>query len=149
MADLFSPATQARVWRDLWIALAEAERDLGVEIPSEAITAMKGARDDVDLARVAELEAELRHDVMAHVHHFGELAPAARPYIHLGATSCYVTDNAGLIQLRSGLGIVRSRLIAAVAALAAFADRWKELPTLGYTHLQPAQPTTVGKRATL
>ncbi|MBT8478590.1 MAG: adenylosuccinate lyase, partial [Gemmatimonadetes bacterium] len=149
MADVFSPARQARVWRDLWIALAETERDLGVDVPEEAITAMRAARDEVDLARVSELEADLRHDVMAHVHHFGELAPAARAYLHLGATSCFVTDNAGLIQLREGLEIVRSRVIAAIAALAGFADRWKELPTLGYTHWQPAQPTTVGKRATL
>jgi len=149
MADVFSPARQARIWRDLWIALAETERDLGVEIPAEAIEALRGARDRVDLSRVAELEAELRHDVMAHVHHFGEVAPSARAYIHLGATSCFVTDNAGLIQLRQALEIVRSRLIGAVAALAGFADRWKHLPTLGYTHWQPAQPTTVGKRAAL
>jgi len=149
MADVFSPVRQARIWRDLWIALAETERDLGVAVPEEAIAAMRAARDEVDLSRVAELEADLRHDVMAHVHHFGELAPAAKAYIHLGATSCFVTDNAGLIQLRQGLEIVRSRLVAAIAALAGFADRWKELPTLGYTHWQPAQPTTVGKRATL
>ncbi len=149
MADVFSPARQARVWRDLWIALAETERELGVDVPEEAIEAMRAARDEVDLTRVAELEADLRHDVMAHVHHFGELAPAARAYIHLGATSCFVTDNAGLIQLRQGLELVRSRVIAAIAALADFAERWKELPTLGYTHWQPAQPTTVGKRATL
>ncbi len=146
---MFSPARQARTWRDLWIALAETERDLGVEIPAEALEAMRTARDEVNLARVAELEADLRHDVMAHVHHFGERAPEARPYIHLGATSCFVTDNAGLIQLRQGLEIVRARLVAAVSGLAGFADRWKDLPTLGYTHWQPAQPTTVGKRATL
>ncbi|MCL7960014.1 MAG: adenylosuccinate lyase [marine benthic group bacterium] len=149
MADVFSPARQARTWRDLWIALAETERDLGVDVPEAAIEAMRSARDEVDLARVAELEADLRHDVMAHVHHFGELAPGAKAYIHLGATSCFVTDNAGLIQLRQGLEIVRSRLVAAIAALAGFADQWKDLPTLGYTHWQPAQPTTVGKRATL
>ena len=109
MADVFSPARQARTWRDLWIALAETERDLGVDVPEEAIAAMHAARDEVDLARVAELEADLRHDVMAHVHHFGELAPSAKAYIHLGATSCFVTDNAGLIQPRQGLEIVRSR----------------------------------------
>jgi adenylosuccinate lyase len=149
MADVFSPVRQALTWRDLWIALAEAERELGVDVPEQAIGAMREARDKLDLSRVAELEADLRHDVMAHVHHFGEVAPSARAHIHLGATSCFVTDNAGLIQLREGLQIVRSRLIAAIAALAGFADRWKELPTLGYTHWQPAQPTTVGKRATL
>ena len=149
MAEVFSPARQARVWRDLWIALAETEREMGVDVPEEAIAAMRAARDEVDLSRVAEIEAELRHDVMAHVHHFGELAPKAKAFIHLGATSCFVTDNAGLIQLRQGLEIVRARLIVAIAAHAGFADRWKELPTLGYTHWQPAQPTTVGKRATL
>jgi len=149
MADVFSPVRQALTWRDLWIALAETERELGVDVPEQAIAAMREARDSVDLSRVAELEADLRHDVMAHVHHFGEMAPPAKAYIHLGATSCFVTDNAGLIQLREGLEIVRSRLIAAIAALAGFADQWKELPTLGYTHWQPAQPTTVGKRATL
>ena len=149
MAEVFSPARQARTWRDLWIALAETERELGVDVPEEAIAAMRAARDEVDITRVAELEADLRHDVMAHVYHFGELAPRAKAFIHLGATSCFVTDNAGLIQLRQGLEIVRSRLVAAIAAHAGFADRWKHLPTLGYTHWQPAQPTTVGKRATL
>jgi adenylosuccinate lyase len=149
MAEVFSPARQARIWRDLWIALAETEREMGVDVPEEAIAAMRTARDEVDLSRVAEIEAELRHDVMAHVYHFGELAPEAKAFIHLGATSCFVTDNAGLIQLRQGLEIVRARLIVAIAAHAGFADRWKELPALGYTHWQPAQPTTVGKRATL
>lgn len=149
MADVFSPTRQARTWRDLWIALAETERDLGVEIPDAAIAAMQAARDDIDFARVAELESELRHDVMAHIQHFGEGAPQARPYIHLGATSCFVTDNAGLIQLRDGLLIVRARLLASIAALADFARRYRALPTLGYTHWQPAQPTTVGKRASL
>jgi len=149
MVEVFSPARQARIWRDLWIALAETERELGVDVPEEAVAAMRNARDEVDLSRVAEIEADLRHDVMAHVYHFGELAPKAKAFIHLGATSCFVTDNAGLIQLRQGLGIVRSRLIVAIAAHAGFADRWKDLPTLGYTHWQPAQPTTVGKRATL
>jgi adenylosuccinate lyase len=149
MADVFSPSRQALIWRDLWIALAETERDLGVDIPDSAIAAMREARDRLDPGRVAELEAELRHDVMAHVHHFGEVAPEARAYLHLGATSCFVTDNAGLIQIRDGLRIVRSRLVGAIRALAGFAERWSALPTLGYTHWQPAQPTTVGKRASL
>ena len=149
MAEVFSPARQARVWRDLWIALAETEREMGVDVPEEAIAAMRAARDEVDLSRVAEIEPFLRFVLMAHVYHFGELAPKAKAFIHLGATSCFVTDNAGLIQLRQGLEIVRARLIVAIAAHAGFADRWKELPTLGYTHWQPAQPTTVGKRATL
>ncbi len=149
MAEVFSPVRQALIWRDLWIALAVAQRDLGVGIPEGAVEAMRSGRESIDLDRVAELESELRHDVVAHVHHFGEVAPPGRPYIHLGATSCYVTDNAGLIQIREGLRLVRNRLLAAIAALAAFADRWKELPTLGYTHWQPAQPTTVGKRASV
>ncbi len=149
MADVFSPVRQALTWRDLWIALAEIELELGVDVPGEAIASMRAARDDLDLVRVAELEADLRHDVMAHVHHFGEVAPEARPYLHLGATSCFVTDNAGLIQMRDGLLLVRTRLRSAIGQLADFAERWKGLPTLGYTHWQPAQPTTVGKRAAL
>jgi adenylosuccinate lyase len=149
MAEIFSPTQTALIWRDLWIALAEAERELGVDIPESAIAEMREARDALDLGRVAELEADLRHDVMAHVHHFGEVAPAARGYIHLGATSAFVADNASLIQQRDALELVRDRLAAVVAALAAFAREHRDLPTLGYTHFQPAQPTTVGKRACL
>ena len=149
MADLFSPTKKALLWRDLWITLAEVERDLGVDIPGSAISEMKEARDALDLSRIAELEAELRHDVMAHVHHFGEVAPAARGYIHLGATSAYVGDNAELVQQRDGLALLRQRLLGVMAALAEFAAEHRALPTLGYTHLQPAQPTTVGKRACL
>ena len=149
MAAIFAPAHQARIWRDLWLALAEEQRALGVDIPDAAIAAMHAARDEIDLDRVAQIERDLRHDVMAHVHHYGERAPDARKYIHLGATSCYVTDNAGLIQHRDALAIVRDRLRGAIADLAAFAREHADLPTLGYTHLQPAQPTTVGKRAGL
>ncbi len=149
MAEIFAPTRQALLWRDLWIALAEEERALGAEVPEAAIAAMREGRDTVDLDRVAEIERELRHDVMAHVHHFGEVAPAARGHIHLGATSCFVTDNAGLIQHREALSLVRDRLRGAIADLAAFAAEHADLPTLGYTHLQPAQPTTVGKRACL
>lgn len=149
MADIFSPRRQALIWRDLWIALADLQRTLGVDIPDEAIAGMYAARDELDLDRVAEIESELRHDVMAHVHHFGEMAPAASPFIHLGATSCYVSDNAGLIQIRDGLLLVRRRLLAAMWELAEFCREWRATPTLGYTHWQPAQPTSVGKRATL
>jgi len=149
MADLFSPARQAILWRDLWIALAEAERELGVEVPAEAVDAMRAARDTLDLGRVAELEAEFRHDVVAHLHHFGEVAAAARGFLHLGATSAFVGDNAALIQQRDALRLVRHRLLGVVAALAAFARTHRAVPTLGYTHFQPAQPTTVGKRACL
>lgn len=137
------------MWRDLWIGLAEAARSHGADIPASAIEAMRSARETVDLKRVAELEKELRHDVMAHVRHFAEVAPEAGPYIHLGATSCYVTDNAGLLQLQAGLRLVQSRVEAALSVLGRFAEQWADLPTLGYTHWQPAQPTTVGKRATL
>ncbi|MCK5410902.1 MAG: adenylosuccinate lyase, partial [Gemmatimonadetes bacterium] len=149
MADLFSPERQAILWRDLWIALAEAERELGVEVPAEAVDAMRAARDTLDLGRVAELEAEFRHDVVAHLHHFGEVAAAARGFLHLGATSAFVGDNAALIQQRDALRLVRHRLLGVVAALAAFARTHRAVPTLGYTHFQPAQPTTVGKRACL
>ncbi len=149
MADLFSPERQAILWRDLWIALAEAQRELGVEVPMGAVDAMRAARDTLDLGRVAELEAELRHDVVAHLHHFGEVATAARGFLHIGATSAFVGDNAALIQQRDALRLVRRHLLGVVAALAAFARTHRAVPTLGYTHFQPAQPTTVGKRACL
>jgi adenylosuccinate lyase len=149
MADIFSPRRQALTWRDLWIALAEVQQSLGVDIPDEVLAQMRAHRTEIDLDRVGELEKRLRHDVMAHVHHFGEIAPAAKPYIHLGATSCFVADNAGLVQMRDGLRLLRQRLKAAMHELADFARTWKDTPTLGYTHWQPAQPTTVGKRATL
>ena len=149
MSDVFSPLRQALTWRDLWIALAEIERELGVDVPESAIEELRAGRDSVDLARIAEIEAELRHDVMAHVHHYGEVAPGARPFIHLGATSAFVADNAGLVQLRDALALTSDRLLAAISALSEFAGRWAHLPTLGYTHWQPAQPVTVGKRATL
>jgi adenylosuccinate lyase len=147
MARIFSPESQALRWRDLWIALAEVQRELGVEIPEAAVRAMRSARRELDLDRVAELEAETRHDVMAHVHHFGEVAPEARGHVHLGATSAYVGDNADLLRHREALRLVRRRLLGAVAALARFAREHRDVATLGYTHLQPAQPTTVGKRA--
>ncbi|MFW6193820.1 MAG: adenylosuccinate lyase, partial [Gemmatimonadota bacterium] len=149
MIELFSPRRKALMWRDLWIALAETQRDLGVDVPEEAVEAMRAARDDLDLERVAELESELRHDVMAHVRHFGEVAAAARGHVHLGATSAFVGDNADLIRHREALALVRRRLLGAVAALAPFAREHRDVPALGYTHLQPAQPTTVGKRACL
>lgn len=149
LSRVFSPAYKFATWRRLWLALAEAEAELGLPIPAEALAQLRQHLDDVDLARAAELERRLRHDVMAHVHHLGEQAPAARGIIHLGATSAYVTDNTEVLQHREALGIIRRRLISCIAALAGFARRWRDLPTLGYTHFQPAQPTTVGKRATL
>jgi adenylosuccinate lyase len=149
MSAIFSPARKFGTWRRLWLALAESEQELGVDIPAVALDAMRAQLDNIDLGRVAELEGRLRHDVMAHVHHFGEVAPDAKAYIHLGATSAYVTDNTELLQHRDALLLVRQRLLACIAALASFAHTHRGLPTLGYTHFQPAQPTTVGKRATL
>jgi adenylosuccinate lyase len=149
MSAIFSASFKFRMWRRLWLALAEAEQALGLEIPDVAVTAMRAQLDNIDLARAGELEQRLRHDVMAHVHHFGEVAPDAKAFIHLGATSAYVTDNTELLQHRDALRLVRQRLISCIAALALFAREHRALPTLGYTHFQPAQPTTVGKRATL
>lgn len=149
MQQLFGDQNRIGLWRRLWIALAEAEREAGIAIPDAALAGMKKAVDDIDFDRAAEFEARFRHDVMAHVHTFGEKAPAARPWIHLGATSAYVTDNADLILTRDALKLVRGRLGALLRALATFAESHRATPTLAYTHLQPAQFTTVGKRATL
>ncbi len=149
MSGIFSEPWKFGMWRRLWLALAESQMELGLEIRPDAIAAMRAHLDDIDLARAAELERRFRHDVMAHVHLFGEVAPAARPVIHLGATSAYVTDNTELLQQREALHLVRRRLVACVAALADFAREYRALPTLGFTHFQTAQPTTVGKRATL
>jgi adenylosuccinate lyase len=149
MLELWSAQTRHGLWRRLWLALAESERDLGVDIPAAAIDAMRAHLDDIDFAAVAEYEQRFRHDVMAHVHAFGDAAPAARGVIHLGATSAFVTDNADLIQMRRGLVLLRARALAVLGRLATFARTWRAEPALGYTHLQPAQLVTVGKRATL
>ncbi|HWL39621.1 MAG TPA: adenylosuccinate lyase [Gemmatimonadaceae bacterium] len=149
MLKLWSPATRHGLWRRLWIALAEAEKELGVDIPSEAIAQMQRGVDEIDFDAVAAYEKRFRHDVMAHVHAFGDVAPAAKRFIHLGATSAFVTDNADLILMRRGISLLRTRICDVLRSLAAFAEEWRDQPTLGYTHLQPAQPTTVGKRATL
>jgi adenylosuccinate lyase len=149
MLELWSPRTRYGLWRRLWLALAEAEKELGMPIPEAAIEQMRANLDSIDFDAVAAYERRFRHDVMAHLHAFGDAAPAAKPFIHLGATSAYVTDNADLILMRRGLDLLRGRLIAVLRSLAAFASEWKDEPTLGYTHLQPAQLTTVGKRATL
>ena len=149
MLELFSPQTRHGLWRRLWLALAEGERALGVDIPEHAIAEMRAHLDDIDFAKVAEYEKRFRHDVMAHIHAYGEVAPAAKGVIHLGATSCFVTDNGDLIQMRRGLELLRGRVIALLRTLATFARDWRAEPTLGYTHLQAAQLTTVGKRATL
>ena len=149
MLELWSPQTRHGLWRQLWLALAEAEQQLGVPIPDEALVQMRAHLHDIDFEKVAVYERRFRHDVMAHVHAFGDAAPAAHKFIHLGATSAFVTDNADLIMMRRGLTLLRGRVLRVLRVLSAFAREWRAEPTLGYTHLQPAQPTTVGKRATL
>ncbi len=149
MLRLWSSEVRHGLWRELWLALAEAERELGVDIPEEAIAQMRAHLGDVDFDAAARYEQRFRHDVMAHVHAFGDVAPAAKAYIHLGATSAFVTDNADLIQMRRGMTLLRDKVADALRALGTFARAWRQEPCLGYTHLQPAQCTTVGKRATL
>jgi adenylosuccinate lyase len=149
MLELWSAQTRYGLWRRLWVTLAEKQRELGVPIPDDAIAQMRGHLDDIDFDKVAAYERRFRHDVMAHVHAFADVAPAARPYIHLGATSAFVTDNADLIILRRGLELLRAKILTVIRALATFAREWRDEPALAYTHLQPAQLTTVGKRATL
>ncbi len=149
MSRLWSAQKKHSTWRRLWVALAEAERELGLGISAEQIEELRSAVDDIDFAKAADYEHQLRHDVMAHVHAYGDCCPSAKGIIHLGATSCYVTDNTDLLLLRDSLQLVRTRLVAAIDQLAKFAAEYRDLPCLGFTHLQPAQPTTVGKRATL
>ncbi|MEP6991358.1 MAG: adenylosuccinate lyase [bacterium] len=149
MLELWSPQMRHGLWRRLWLALAEAEQQLGVPIPDEALHQMRANLDAIDFEAVSVYERRFRHDVMAHVHAFGDAAPAAHQFIHLGATSAFVTDNADLILMRRGLRLLRGRVLRVLRVLAAFAREWRDVATLGYTHLQPAQPTTVGKRATL
>lgn len=157
MAERWGPLRKFRTWRRLWLALAEAEHELGLlaadgkspRITPAHLAELRAHLDDIDLKRAAQFEKELRHDVMAHVHTLGEVAPGCREIVHLGATSCYVTDNADLILMRESLDQLRDTLACVIDALAKFAATWKAEPTLGFTHFQPAQLTTVGKRATL
>lgn len=149
MATIWSAQRKHSTWRRLWVALAEAERELRLDISAEQIAELADAVDDIDFDAAARFEAELRHDVMAHVHAYGDRCPNARSIIHLGATSCYVTDNTDLILLRDSLQAIRRGLVQVIDQLAKFAAEYRDLPCLGFTHLQPAQPTTVGKRATL
>ncbi|MDH3272459.1 MAG: adenylosuccinate lyase [Gemmatimonadota bacterium] len=149
MQRLFAPRQRFGTWRRLWIALAESQAELGIEISDEALEQMRAAVDRLDLEKAAEYERRFRHDVMAHVHLYGDDAPAAKGIIHLGATSAFIGDNTDLIQHRSALELTRTRVVRCMEALADFARRYADLPTLGYTHFQPAQPTTVGKRTTL
>ena len=149
MKRQFSDDNKFSTWRRLWLALAESEQELGLNISDEQLEEMRAHIDDIDYAAAAAHEHEVRHDVMAHVLTFGECCPKAKPIIHLGATSCYVGDNTDIIRMRGGLLIIRKLLVNAVAALGEFAEKYKSLPTLAYTHFQAAQPTTVGKRACL
>ena len=145
----FSPNNKFRNWRKLWISLAEIEKHLGLDISDEQITQLKENAEDIDYVKAAEYEKKFRHDVMAHVHTYGDAAPLAKGIIHLGATSAFVGDNTDLIQMRDGLLLIRKQLVNVMKNLADFAIQYKDLPTLGFTHYQPAQLTTVGKRATL
>jgi adenylosuccinate lyase len=149
MSALWSEQRKFSTWRRLWIILAEAEQELGLPIADEQLAEMRAHVDDIDFPAAQAHERRLRHDVMAHVHTFGDVATKARPIIHLGATSCYVTDNTDLILIREGLQLVAARLARVLDALGAFAEQHRDLPCLGFTHLQPAQPVTVGKRACL
>ncbi len=157
MAELWGPQRKFSTWRRLWVALAEAQHELGLvgedgrspRIRPEQLDELRGHTDDIDFARAEQHERRLRHDVKAHIETYGEACPAAKGIIHLGATSCYVTDNTDLLLMREGIGLLRDRLVGVIDALARFAAQWRDLPTLGFTHFQPAQLTTVGKRACL
>ena len=149
MARLWSSPRKFSTWRRLWVALAEAEHALGLNVSAAQVEALRASVDAIDFEAARRHEKRLRHDVMAHVHAYGDAVPEAKGVIHLGATSCFVTDNTDLILTREALGLVRDKLVGAIDALADFASRWKDLPCLGYTHFQPAQLVTVGKRATL
>lgn len=149
MKYVFSPDMKFRTWRRLWIALAETEKELGLPITDKQIEELKASKDDINYDVAKEREKIVRHDVMSHVYAYGQQCPTAKGIIHLGATSCYVGDNTDVIIMREGLHIVRRKLINVIAALADFAEKYKDLPTLAFTHFQPAQPTTVGKRACL
>ena len=149
MQYIFSPDMKFKTWRRLWIALAETEKELGLDITDEQIEELKAAKDDINYDVAKAREALVRHDVMSHVYAYGQQCPNAKGIIHLGATSCYVGDITDVIIMREALYLVRKKLINVIAELAKFADQYKNLPTLAFTHFQPAQPTTVGKRATL
>jgi adenylosuccinate lyase len=157
MVELWGPQRKHSTWRRLWLALAEGQHELGMttddavtpRISIEQLAELRAHLDDIDFVRAAEFERRLRHDVMAHIYAFGDVAPLSRSILHLGATSCYVTDNTDLLLMREGLQLIRGQIVGVIDRLAEFAERWKDIPTLGYTHFQPAQLTTVGKRAVL
>lgn len=149
MSELFSAQRKFSTWRRCWLALAEAEQELGLPISDEQLDEMRAHLEDIDFEAAKKFERETRHDVMAHIHAFGLVAPKAKPIIHLGATSCFVGDNTDLIVLREGLELLLTKAVNVLEKLKAFAEKWKDLPTLGYTHYQPAQVVTLGKRACL
>ena len=149
MQYIFSPDMKFRTWRKLWIALAETEKELGLNITQEQIDELKAHKDDINYDVAKERERQVRHDVMSHVYAYGVQCPKAKGIIHLGATSCYVGDNTDIIVMAEALKLVQKKLVNVIAELSKFADKYKEQPTLAFTHFQPAQPTTVGKRATL
>jgi adenylosuccinate lyase len=149
MRRLFGAQRKFSTWRRLWLTLATAQKQLGLPISDAQLAEMRAHLDDIDWDAAATHERRLRHDVMAHVHTLGDACPTARPIIHLGATSCFVTDNTDLMLMREALGFVIRRVVGVIDALASLAARYRDLPCLGYTHYQPAQPTTVGKRACL
>ena len=149
MLELFSPRRRVETWRRLWAALARAEHELGLPVTAEQVKELEEHITDIDFDCAAQREKEVRHDVMAHIYAYGKAAPGAAGIIHLGATSCYVTDNGDLILYREGLRCLRGEVLGLLKTLAEFAAKYKATPTIGYTHYQPAQPVTVGKRATL
>ena len=149
MQYIFSPDMKFRTWRRLWIALAETEKELGLDITQEQIDELKAHKDDINFEVAKEREKLVRHDVMSHVYAYGQQCPKAAGIIHLGATSCYVGDNTDIIIMNEALKLVHKKLVSVIAELSNFAEKYKDQPTLAFTHFQPAQPTTVGKRATL
>ena len=149
MAGIWSAQTKHSTWRRLWLALAESQQELGLNVTDEQLAEMRATVDDIDFDLAAKFELERRHDVMAHVETWGTQCPLAKPIIHLGATSCFVTDNSELLQIKQSLFVIRKRLVQVIDQLAKFAEQYRDVPCLGFTHLQAAQPTTVGKRATL
>lgn len=149
MKQIFSPDEKFKTWRKLWIALAEAEQELGLDITDHQIEQLKAHKDDINYEVAEAKEKEVRHDVMAHIHAYGEQCPDAKGIIHLGATSCYVGDNTDLLLMQKALKLIKGKVVSTIKVLSDFAETYKDLPTLGFTHFQSAQPTTVGKRATL
>ena len=149
MKKIFSADNKFSTWRKLWVALAESEKELGLDITDSQIAQMKEHIYDIDYDRAAEYESRFRHDVMAHVHTYGESCPLAKPVIHLGATSCYVGDNTDMILMKEAMLRIKTLLVSTIAVIGDFAEKYKDVPTLAFTHFQAAQPTTVGKRACL